>query len=134
MSALTLILAGGQGSRLSVLVDKRAKPALAFAGKYRVIDFALSNAVNSGLYRVAVLTQYHPRSLMLHIGIGEPWDLNRTQPNGVQIWQPYRGRTGQDWYRGTADAVYQNHNFIRDSSTNRITVPCCTSMTKRAPT
>jgi glucose-1-phosphate adenylyltransferase len=122
MSVLTLILAGGQGSRLSVLGEKRAKPAVAFAGKYRVIDFALSNVVNSELYRVAVLTQYRPHSLMVHIGIGEPWDLNRTQPNGVQIWQPYRGRTGQDWYRGTADALYQNRSFIRDSGCDRVLV------------
>jgi glucose-1-phosphate adenylyltransferase len=122
MSVLTLILAGGQGSRLSILGEKRAKPAVAFAGKYRIIDFALSNTVNSGLYRVSVLTQYRPHSLMLHIGIGEPWDLNRTQPNGVQIWQPYRGRKDQDWYRGTADALYQNRNFIRDSGCDRLLI------------
>src|SRR5437867_3586056 len=112
MSVLALILAGGEGSRLSVLGEKRAKPAVPFAGKYRIIDFPLSNAVNSGLYSVAVLTQYRPHSLMHHIGIGEPWDLNRRWPNGVQIWQPYRGRRDQDWYRGTADALYQNRSFI----------------------
>jgi glucose-1-phosphate adenylyltransferase len=88
MGVLTLILAGGQGSRLSILGEKRAKPAVAFAGKYRIIDFALSNVVNSELYQVAVLTQYRPHSLMEHIGIGEPWDLNRTPPKGVRIWQP----------------------------------------------
>lgn len=119
---LTLILAGGQGSRLSILGEKRAKPAVAFAGKYRIIDFPLSNAVNSELYRVAVLTQYRPHSLMQHIGIGEPWDLNRTQPNGVQIWQPYRGRKDQDWYRGTADALYQNRNFIAESGCERLLI------------
>ncbi len=119
---LTLILAGGQGSRLSILGEKRAKPAVAFAGKYRIIDFPLSNAVNSGLYRVAVLTQYRPHSLMLHIGIGEPWDLNRTQPNGVQIWRPYRGRKDQDWYRGTADALYQNRNFIAESGCDKLLI------------
>lgn len=113
MSVLTLILAGGAGSRLSILGDKRAKPAVPFAGKYRIIDFPLSNAVNSDLYRIAVLTQFRPHSLMQHIGIGEPWDLNRRPPNGLQIWQPYRGRTDQDWYRGTADALHQNRNFIR---------------------
>ena len=112
MSVLALILAGGAGSRLSVLGEKRAKPAVPFAGKYRIIDFALSNAVNSDLYRIAVLTQYRPHSLMEHLGIGEPWDLNRRRPNGLQIWQPYRGRTDQDWYRGTADALYQNRSFI----------------------
>jgi len=112
MSVLTLILAGGEGSRLSILGEKRAKPAVPFGGKYRIIDFALSNAVNSDLYRIAVLTQYRPHSLMEHIGIGEPWDLNRRRPNGIQIWQPYRGRHDQDWYRGTADALYQNRTFI----------------------
>jgi glucose-1-phosphate adenylyltransferase len=122
MSVLTLILAGGEGSRLSILGEKRAKPAVPFAGKYRIIDFALSNAVNSDLYRVAVLTQYRPHSLMQHIGIGEPWDLNRRWPNGVQIWQPYRGRYDQDWYRGTADALYQNRNFIAESGSDLVLV------------
>ncbi|HEX9118758.1 MAG TPA: glucose-1-phosphate adenylyltransferase [Anaerolineae bacterium] len=122
MSVLTLILAGGQGSRLSILGEKRAKPAVPFAGKYRIIDFPLSNAVNSGLYSVAVLTQYRPHSLMQHIGIGEPWDLNRRWPNGIQIWQPYRGRKDQDWYRGTADALYQNRNFIADFGCDQLLV------------
>lgn len=114
MSVLTLILAGGEGSRLTILGEKRAKPAVPFAGKYRIIDFALSNAVNSELYRIAVLTQYRPHSLMEHLGMGEPWDLNRRRPNGLQIWQPYRGRHDQDWYRGTADALHQNRNFIAE--------------------
>ena len=122
MSVLTLILAGGAGSRLSILGEKRAKPAVPFAGKYRIIDFPLSNAVNSNLYRIVVLTQYRPHSLMNHIGIGEPWDLNRSWPNGVQIWQPYRGRTGQDWYRGTADALYQNRNFIAESGCDHLLI------------
>ncbi len=122
MSVLTLILAGGQGSRLSILGEKRAKPAVPFAGKYRIIDFPLSNAVNSGLYQIAVLTQYRPHSLMQHIGIGEPWDLNRRWPNGVQIWQPYRGRKDQDWYRGTADALYQNRNFIAETGCERLLI------------
>src|SRR5512144_3266592 len=120
MSVLTLILAGGAGSRLSILGEKRAKPAVPFAGKYRIFDFALSNAVNSDLYRIAVLTQYRPHSLMQHIGIGEPWDLNRRWPNGIQIWQPYRGRHDQDWYRGTADALYQNRNFIAESRADQL--------------
>lgn len=114
MDVLTLILAGGEGSRLSILGEKRAKPAVPFGGKYRIIDFALSNAVNSNLYRVAVLTQYRPHSLMQHIGIGEPWDLDRRRPDGIQIWQPYRGRSDQDWYRGTSDALYQNRTFIAE--------------------
>ncbi len=112
MSVLTLILAGGAGSRLSILGEKRAKPAVPFAGKYRIIDFPLSNAVNSDLYRIAVLTQFRPHSMVQHMGIGEPWDLNRRPPNGLQVWQPYRGRSDQDWYRGTADALYQNRGFI----------------------
>jgi len=122
MSVLTLILAGGQGSRLSILGEKRAKPAVPFAGKYRIIDFALSNVVNSDLYQVAVLTQYRPHSLMEHIGIGIPWDLNRTPPKGVRIWQPYRGRKDQDWYRGTADALYQNLNFIAEAGSDRLLI------------
>lgn len=122
MNVLTMILAGGQGSRLSILGEKRAKPAVPFAGKYRIIDFPLSNAVNSGLNRIAVLTQYRPHSLMQHIGIGEPWDLNRRWPMGVQLWQPYRGRKDQDWYRGTADAFYQNRNFMRDSGCDTVLI------------
>lgn len=114
MNVLTLILAGGEGSRLSILGEKRAKPAVPFGGKYRIIDFALSNAINSNLYQLAVLTQYRPHSLMTHIGIGEPWDLDRRWPEGVQIWQPYRGRDDQGWYRGTSDALYQNRSFIRE--------------------
>jgi glucose-1-phosphate adenylyltransferase len=122
MNVLTLILAGGAGSRLSILGEKRAKPAVPFAGKYRIIDFPLSNAVNSGLYRIAVLTQFRPHSLMQHMGIGEPWDLNRRPPNGLQIWQPYRGRLTQNWYRGTADALYQNRNFIRDDGSDTLLI------------
>jgi glucose-1-phosphate adenylyltransferase len=108
-----VILAGGQGERLSVLSAQRAKPAVPFAGKYRIIDFALSNCVNSGLYRVAVLTQYRPHSLNDHIGIGRPWDLDRMR-GGVRMLQPYLGRKGSDWYRGTADAVYQNLAELAD--------------------
>ena len=112
MDVFTLILAGGEGSRLSILGEKRAKPAMPFAGKYRIIDFTLSNCANSGLADTAVLTQYRPHSLNEHIGSGRPWDLDRTR-GGVRIWQPYRGRRDQDWYRGTSDALYQNRSFIR---------------------
>ena len=111
---LALILAGGEGERLSILSQVRAKPGVPFGGKYRIIDFALSNAVNSGLTDVAVLTQYAPRSLMDHIGLGRPWDLDRTR-GGVTLLQPYLGRgRARDWYRGTADAVLQNLDFIAD--------------------
>ena len=113
-SVLTLILAGGEGERLSILSQVRAKPGVPFGGKYRIIDFALSNVVNSGLSDVGILTQYAPRSLMDHIGVGRPWDLDRSR-GGVTLLQPYlgRGRT-RDWYRGTADAVLQNLEFVLD--------------------
>ncbi len=108
---VAMILAGGQGTRLSVLSEKRAKPAVPFGGKYRIIDFTLSNCVNSGIYTVGVLTQYRPFSLIDHIGIGKYWDLDRLT-GGVKILQPYEGREGFDWYKGTADAIYQNLDFI----------------------
>jgi len=111
---VALILAGGQGDRLSVLSEERAKPAVIFGGRYRIIDFALSNIVNSGLSRVGVLTQYRPRSLNDHIGIGRPWDLDR-QGGGVTLLQPYLGRESSDWYRGTADAIFQNIYFLEET-------------------
>jgi glucose-1-phosphate adenylyltransferase len=111
---LAVILAGGQGERLSLLSHKRAKPAVPFAGKYRIIDFALSNCVNSGITDVAVLTQYRPHSLHDHIGVGKPWDLDRQQ-GGVRLLQPYIGRRESDWYQGTADAVYQNLSSIMEA-------------------
>lgn len=108
-----VILAGGEGTRLGVLTTKRAKPAVPFAGKYRIIDFPLSNCVNSGIFDVLVLTQYRPHSLNDHIRLGRPWDLDRTLSGGVQLLQPYKGRFDTDWYVGTADAVTQNLNFVR---------------------
>ncbi len=113
MRTLAMILAGGRGSRLSVLSDKRAKPAVPFAGKYRIIDFPLSNCVNSGITTVGVLTQYRPRSLMDHIRNGAPWDLDRLN-GGVYILSPYQGRKDSDWYANTADAIYQNLDFIHN--------------------
>lgn len=107
-----MILAGGQGERLSILSRQRAKPAVPFAGKYRIIDFALSNCVNSGLFNVAVLTQYRPHSLNDHIGHGRPWDLDRERNGGIVILQPYLGRSGSGWYRGTADAIYHNLFYV----------------------
>ena len=111
---VSLILAGGQGDRLSVLSEERAKPAVIFGGRYRIIDFALSNVVNSTLSRVGVLTQYRPRSLNDHIGIGRPWDLDR-MGGGVTLLQPYLGRESSDWYRGTADAIFQNIYFLEET-------------------
>lgn len=108
-----VILAGGEGTRLGVLTTKRAKPAVPFAGKYRIIDFPLSNCVNSGIFDVLVLTQYRPHSLNDHVRLGRPWDLDRSFSGGVQLLQPYKGRFDTDWYVGTADAVTQNLNFVR---------------------
>lgn len=113
MKVKAVILAGGEGTRLKTLTAKRAKPAVPFAGKYRIIDFALSNCVNSNIFDVLVLTQYRPHSLNDHIGLGRPWDLDRTFTGGVQLLQPYKGRFDTDWYAGTADAVTQNLNFVR---------------------
>lgn len=109
---IAVILAGGEGERLSILSSVRAKPAVPFGGKYRIIDFTLSNCVNSGYDNVVVLTQYNPRSLNDHIGLGRPWDLDRTS-GGVRMLQPYikRGRVAE-WYAGTADAVLQNFNVV----------------------
>jgi glucose-1-phosphate adenylyltransferase len=118
---LAVILAGGQGERLSLLSQKRAKPAVPFAGKYRIIDFALSNCVNSGITDVAVLTQYRPHSLHDHIGIGKPWDLDR-QKGGIRLLQPYIGRHESDWYQGTADAVYQNLSLIMETRCDYILI------------
>ncbi|HVO41330.1 MAG TPA: glucose-1-phosphate adenylyltransferase [Aggregatilineales bacterium] len=113
MRTRAVILAGGEGTRLSVLTAKRAKPAVPFAGKYRIIDFTLSNCVNSDIFDVVILTQYRPHSLNEHIGRGQPWDLDRSFSGGIQLLQPYKGRKPTDWYLGTADAVWQNLNFIR---------------------
>jgi glucose-1-phosphate adenylyltransferase len=117
---VAIILAGGQGDRLSVLSEERAKPAVIFGGRYRIIDFTLSNCVNSGITRVGVLTQYRPRSLNAHIGIGRPWDLDRG--GGVTLLQPYLGRESSDWYRGTADAVYQNLYYLEESRADQVLV------------
>lgn len=121
MRTLAMILAGGRGSRLSVLSDKRAKPAVPFAGKYRIIDFPLSNCVNSGITTVGVLTQYRPRSLMDHIRNGAPWDLDRLN-GGVYVLSPYQGRKDSDWYANTADAIYQNLDFIQNQKPDYVLV------------
>ena len=113
MKTRAVILAGGEGSRLAVLTAKRTKPAVPFAGKYRIIDFTLSNCVNSGIFDVMILAQYRPHSLIEHIGVGAPWDLDRNFSGGVSIHTPYKARTSSDWYLGTADAVQQNYLFIK---------------------
>src|SRR5215213_50455 len=113
MRVKAIILAGGAGTRLASLTTKRAKPAVPFAGKYRIIDFVLSNCVNSNIFDVIILTQYRPHSLNDHVGKGRPWDLDRSFTGGVQLLQPYKGSKDTDWYAGTADAVLQNLNFVR---------------------
>lgn len=108
---VAMLLAGGQGSRLGVLTGKIAKPAVPYGGKYRIIDFPLSNCTNSGIDTVGILTQYKPLELNDYVGSGKPWDLDR-QNGGVHILPPYQGQKGGDWYKGTANAIYQNLEFI----------------------
>lgn len=112
MNIRSIILAGGEGTRLGVLTAKRTKPAVPFAGKYRIIDFPLSNCVNSHIFDVMLVAQYRPHSLIEHIGAGGPWDLNRDFTGGLRILTPYRAR-GSSWFVGTADAVQQNFSFLK---------------------
>ena len=128
-SILTLILAGGEGERLSILSQVRAKPGVPFGGKYRIIDFALSNAVNSGLTDVAVLTQYAPRSLIDHIGARTPLGPRRSR-GGVTLLHPTSGVAAPDWYRGTADAVLQNLEFIADRDPELVVILAATMSTR----
>jgi glucose-1-phosphate adenylyltransferase len=117
--ALVLLLAGGVGSRLNILVQSRAKPAVPFAGMYRIIDFSLSNVMNSGLTKVGVLTQYKPMSLMRHLGTGEAWDFTG-RSRGVKILPPHTGFKDSDWYKGTADAVRQNIDFLEKNPSDEV--------------
>ena len=117
-----IILAGGQGERLGILALERTKPAIPFAGKYRIIDFSLSNCVNSGIRNVAVLTQYQPRSLTDHIGIGMAWGLAGPDSK-IQLLHPYLAREeGRDWYKGTADALYQNFQYIDEQDAGLVLI------------
>ena len=139
---VAMILAGGQGSRLYALTQKLAKPAVPFGGKYRIIDFPLSNCVNSDIDTVGILTQYQPLVLNEYIGNGQPWDLDRLH-GGVHVLPPYQQASGSDWYKGTANAIYQNLSFIDrydpkyviilsgDRSASRITLTSCASTRKR---
>jgi glucose-1-phosphate adenylyltransferase len=122
MKTRAVILAGGEGSRLGILTAKRTKPAVPFAGKYRIIDFTLSNCINSGIFDVMILAQYRPHSLIEHIGAGGPWDLNRDFTGGVRIYSPYKARGASDWYLGTADAVQQNFRFIKQSNPDMVLI------------
>ncbi len=119
--ALVLLLAGGVGSRLNILVKRRAKPAVPFAGIYRIIDFSLSNVMNSGLKKVGVLTQYKPLSLMSHLGTGEAWDFSG-RSRGVKILPPRTGEKDSDWYKGTADAVRRNMDFLADNPAREVII------------
>jgi glucose-1-phosphate adenylyltransferase len=116
-----MIMAGGFSEHLSVLTETRAEPAVPFGGKFRLIDFPLSNCVNSGIYNVAVLTQYKPRSLNDHIGIGKPWDLDRDQ-GACACLQPYRGGPYGDWQQGTADAVRRNLDFVLQQNEEHVLI------------
>ena len=108
---VAMILAGGQGTRLGKLTRETAKPAVPFGGKYRIIDFALSNCANSGINKVGVVTQYQPLELNWYIGNGSSWDLD-SNTGGTFVLPPYTNDAGSNWYRGTADAIYQNLNFV----------------------
>ncbi len=121
MKTVAMLLAGGEGSRLTVLSEQRAKPAVPFAGKFRIIDFTISNCVNSGVYTVGVLTQYRPHSLADHIGIGKPWNLDRSR-GGIRVLPPFQERGGQHWYAGTADAIYQNLGFIKNNNADLVII------------
>ena len=140
---IAMILAGGQGSRLYALTQKLAKPAVPFGGKYRIIDFPLSNCVNSDIDTVGILTQYQPLVLNEYIGNGQPWDLDRLH-GGVHVLPPYQQASGSDWYKGTANAIYQNLSFHRPlrpasmssscpatRSVSRITLTSCASTRRR---
>ncbi|MBW7882707.1 MAG: glucose-1-phosphate adenylyltransferase subunit GlgD [Caldilineaceae bacterium] len=116
-----MIMGGGFSEQLSVLTETRAEPAVPFGGKFRLIDFPMSNCVNSGVFNVAVLTQYKPRSLNDHIGIGKPWDLDRAQ-GGVRLLQPYRGGPYGDWQQGTADAVRRNLDFVQAQDEDHVLI------------
>ena len=116
-----MLLAGGQGSRLYTLTEKNAKPAVPFGGKYRIIDFPLSNCIHSGIDTVGVLTQYQPLMLNEYIGSGQPWDMDRIS-GGVTVLPPYQGKSGADWYKGTANAIYQNLHFLKRYSPEYILI------------
>ena len=122
MKTRAIILAGGEGARLSALTAKRTKPAVPFAGKYRIIDFPLSNCVNSNIFDVMVLAQYRPQSLIEHIGSGGPWDLNRDFTGGVRIMTPFTARSEAGWFEGTAGAVQHNFTFVKQGSPDLILI------------
>lgn len=121
MEVLAMILAGGRGSRLDILSEHRVKPGVPFAGKFRIIDFTLSNCSNSGIYNVALLTQYLPLSLNEHIGSGKPWDFDR-RDSGITLLQPYETANNKSWYEGTADAIRQNIGYIKNTNAKYVLI------------
>ena len=121
MKALAMIMAGGESPALSVLTTQRAEPVVPFAGKFRIIDFVLSNCVNSDIFNVAVLTQYQPRELIEHIALGKPWDLDRAT-GGVRVLQPYPTRDGGGWQRGPADAIRYNLGFVQEQNVDAVLI------------
>jgi glucose-1-phosphate adenylyltransferase len=121
MRVLAMIMAGGASEALSVLTVVRSEPSIPFGGKYRIIDFALSNCVNSAIFNVALLTQHMPRSLNDHVGVGKPWDLDRSQ-GGVRLLQPYLGRDISGWQQGTADAVRRNLDFVEEQRVDTVLI------------
>jgi glucose-1-phosphate adenylyltransferase len=121
MKTLAMIMAGGASEDLSVLTAVRSEPAIPFGGKFRIVDFALSNCVNSDLYNVALLTQYMPRSLNDHVGVGKPWDLDRSQ-GGLRLLQPYLGLRQSGWQKGTADAVRRNLDFLEEQRVDNVLI------------
>ena len=132
---VAMLLAGGQGTRLYSLTAHVAKPAVSFGGKYRIIDFPLSNCINSNIDTIGVLTQYQPFELNEYIGNGQPWDLDRLN-GGVFVLPPYMKSAKSDWYKGTANAIYQNIDFIDKFSPEYVLVlsgDCSTSTRARAP-
>lgn len=126
---IAMLLAGGQGSRLGILTKKIAKPAVPYGGKYRIIDFPLSNCVNSGIYTVGVLTQYQPLELNDYIGNGQPWDLDRAN-GGVHILSPYQQIKGTEWYKGTANASIRISTSSRDMTPNMFSCSRATTSTR----
>ena len=121
MKTLAMILAGGRGSRLDILSLGRAKPSVPFAGKFRIIDFVLSNCSNSGIYDIGILTQYLPLSLNEHIGLGQAWDFDRKN-TGVTLLQPCEGHSSDQWYTGTADAILQNISYIKRTNPDNVLI------------
>lgn len=118
---VAMLLAGGQGTRLYALTSRAPKPAVSFGAKYRIIDFPLSNCINSGIDTVGVLTQYQPLILNEYIGIGEPWDLDRTY-GGAHVLPPYQAKHGGEWYKGTANAIYQNIHFLNEYDSEHVLI------------